>query len=492
MPKLRIAVDWLDGIYHGVEWPPSPLRLYQAMIAGYAVTRRGDPSLEAAMRHLEGLGAPTIFAPEAEERSPTASAVPDNDGDLALELFAGGQHEKAREKARKTVSVRVRKPRSFDGEVTYEWDIATGTAEHFAALRTIATSVSAVGHGIDAAVARATLAENAAPAKGTRYTPSPEAWLKLNVPYPGAFDALEERFRRFRNRVGAGRVGGVPEPAHRQMGYACELALPPVRCEGFLLRDMSGGPLAFEGTRAMEVAAMVRHEVGGAARRAGLTEAAVSELMGHGGAGRIRIHPLPNVGHRHADGRIRRVMLTAPQSVDEGDWLDVVARLTGAELVPLGFREPIGALAPIRGADPILARYCGQAEFWTTATPVVLPGRDGRRGRPRPQRAVRRLLRHAGIAEAMATRVTMEPAALLPGSAAPRSYRRPRHLAEYPCVHMSIHWSASMVGPIALGAGAGYGLGLFLPADRRHRASAAETPLPAKVLEIKSGLESMD
>ena len=492
MPKLRIAVDWLDGVYHGVEWPPSPLRLYQAMIAGYAVNRRGDPSLEAAMRHLEGLGAPTIFAPEAEERSPSASAVPDNDGDLTLDLLAQGQHAKARKKARKTISVRVRKPRSFDGEVTYEWDVATGTGEHFAALRTIAESVSAVGHGIDAAVARATLAENAAPAKGARYTPSPEARLKLNVPYPGAFDALEERFRRFRGRIGAGRVGGVPEPAHRQEGYVCELALPPVRCEGFLLRNTSGGPLAFEGTRAMEVAAMVRHEVGSAARRAGLTEAAVSELMGHGGAGRIRIQPLPNVGHRHADGRIRRVMLTASQSVDEDDWLDMVARLIGAELTPVGLREPVGTLAPIKNEDPILGRYCGESELWTTATPVVLPGRDGRRGRPRPQRAVRRLLRHAGIAEAMAVRVTMEPAALLPGSAAPRSYRRPRHLAEYPCVHMSIRWRASVAGPLALGAGAGYGLGLFLPADRRRRASASETLSPAKVLEIEKPLESMD
>ncbi len=492
MPKLRIAVEWLDGVYHGVEWPPSPLRLYQAMIAGYAVNRRGDPSLEAAMRHLETLGAPTIFAPEVEERAPTASAVPDNDGDVTLDLLAKGQHAEARKKARSTMSIRVRKSRSFDGEVTYEWDATTGTVEHFGALRTIAESVSAVGHGIDTAVAQAMLSENAAPAKGTRYTPSPEARLKLNIPYPGAFDVLEERFRRFRGRVGAGRVRGVPEPAHQQAGYVCELALPSVRFEGFLLRDANGGPLAVEGTRAMEVAAMVRHAVGSAARRAGLADAIVSELMGHGGASRIRIQPLPNIGYSHADGRIRRVMLTVPQSVDEDDWLDVVARLTRAELTPPGLREPVGTLAPIKGVDPILARYCGEAEYWTTATPVVLPGRDGRRGRPRPQRAVRRLLRHAGISEAMAARVTMEPAALLQGSSAPRSYRRPRHLAEYPCVHMSIRWRASVVGPLALGAGTGYGLGLFLPTDRLHHASASEASSTGEAFEVERGLESMD
>ena len=193
--------------------------------------------------------------------------------------------------------------------------------------------------------------------------------------------------------------------------------------------------------------------------------------MGHGGARRIRVQPLPNIGYRYADGHIRRVMLTSPESVGEDVWLDVVARLIGAELIPAGGREPVGTLAPIRDVDPILARYCGESEFWTTATPVVLPGHDGRRGRLRPQRAVRRLLRHAGIAEAMAARVSMEPAALLPGSAASARYRRPRHLAEYPCVHMSIRWSVSVSGPLALGAGAGYGLGLFLPDDRRVGAS---------------------
>lgn len=70
MPTLRITVDWLDGVYHGVEWPPSPLRLYQAMIAGYSVNQRGNPVLRAAMQHLDTLPAPTIIAPLAWKRSP--------------------------------------------------------------------------------------------------------------------------------------------------------------------------------------------------------------------------------------------------------------------------------------------------------------------------------------------------------------------------------------------------------------------------------------
>ena len=156
-------------------------------------------------------------------------------------------------------------------------------------------------------------------------------------------------------------------------------------------------------------------------------------------------------------------MLTAPESVAEENWLDVLSRLIGAELVPEGQHEPIGTLVPVAGHDPILARYYGEARTWTTATPVVLPGHDRRRGRSRPERIVGRLLQHAGISEAMVERVTMEPAARLRGSDVPTRYRRPDHLRKYPCRHMSIRWRTTVTGPVVLGAGIGYGLGLFIP-----------------------------
>ena len=60
----------------------------------------------------------------------------------------------------------------------------------------------------------------------------------------------------------------------------------------------------------------------GARRGAKLDPAVLSELMGHDGDGRTAIQPLPSTGHPHADGRIRRVMLTAPECVD------VLSRLT--------------------------------------------------------------------------------------------------------------------------------------------------------------------
>ena len=193
--------------------------------------------------------------------------------------------------------------------------------------------------------------------------------------------------------------------------------------------------------------------IGCAARTAGLDPGVVSELMGHGGANRIRIAPVPSVGHRHGDGRLRRVLLTAPLGVGADAWDEVGARLAGAALVD----------APTRAVTGVLAPLCACARRWTSATPVVLPGRDHRRGRPRPHRALARMLRHAGIADALLASATLDPAPRLAGCAPAHRYRRPRHLAHFPATHLTVAWRTAVAGPLALGAGAGCGLGLFVP-----------------------------
>ena len=461
---LRITVDWLDGRYHGSEWPPAPFRLYQAMLAGYARNARGNHVLEAAMRHLETLAPPLITAPPVDARTEVTAAVANNDADLALALHARGEPTLARAQAAKARTRRTRRARLVEGPVTYDWKATSGTAEHCEALARIARSVTALGLGIDLAVARASLNEHPpSPAPGIRHTPAPAARRHLRVPWPGAFDALEKAYRDNRARIGAAAVAGAAEPPMRTVAYACALEPPPVRCAAFALRTPDDRPLGLEGTRAFEVAAMVRHAIGRSARSAGLDAGVVSELMGHGAENRIRVAPLPTVGHRHADGWVRRVMLTAPLGVHGDAWTDVVARLSGAPLVGEGARGVTAVLAPLAPGDAVLRRFRAEARRWTTATPVVLPGRDHRRGRARPHRALRRLLRHAAIAGALLESATLEPAPRVAGSAPANRYRRPRHLAHYPVAHLSVTWRTAIVGPLALGAGTGYGLGLLVP-----------------------------
>ena len=465
MTTLRIEVQWLGGRYHGAEWPPSPWRLYQAMVAGSGAGRCRNPGLEAALRHLETLPAPVVTAPRAGLLRPVTTRVPDNDGDVVLALHASAKPGAARAKAARLGSLRTRRAWRFTGPVTYEWEATGQTRAHLPALAQLARSVSAVGQGIDLAMARAELLEHPPKARGVRYTPSESGARLLAVPAPGGLDALDARYLRERTRVRADRVQTRFEPEPRTTCYRSELDLPPVRWAAFSLRTPDDRPLIANARRMIEVAAMVRHAIGRAATCAGLEKSVISELMGHGGDRRISPQPLPSVGYRHADGRVRRVLLVAPECVDEDAWRGVVSRLPGTALIAEASGEAFGMLAPLVLSDPMLARYRGTGRRWTSATPVVLPGFDSLRGRQRPERSVSRLLRHAGISESLVERATFERAKRLRGSARPRSYRRPAHLARYPCVHLTLEWTVPVRGPLSLGAGTGYGLGLFVPVE---------------------------
>ena len=163
MTTLRITVDWLDRTYDGEEWPPSPWRLFGAMRAGSARHYPDNPVLDAAMRHLETLGPPIITAPRAEVRAPVTAAVPNDDADRELALYARGEPAHAREQHRRSVSLRTRRPRVVDGEVAYDWPATPSTAGHAGAIVTIARCVSVVGQGTDLALARAELIERPAP-----------------------------------------------------------------------------------------------------------------------------------------------------------------------------------------------------------------------------------------------------------------------------------------------------------------------------------------
>lgn len=460
MKAFQIRVSWPDGVYHGREWPPAPLRLYQAMLAGYRTGRRPDPRLDAALRHLETLGPPVIHAPPAAEQAPVASAVPNNDGDVTFGHWAQGAQQKAQVSEAKLRTIRIRRPWRFDGPVTYTWMSNPQTAGYLPALAQLAGSLTALGQGTDLAWAAASA--DGFIDQGIGYHPADAGERWLTIPYPGVYDVLEQRYQALRHRIQGTAVHGVPEPDHTQTRYRSELDPPGYRWSLFSLHDPgTERPWSTEASRLLDVAAMTRHAIHEAAQRAGLDAATVTGLMGHGEAERILIHPLLNVGHHYADGRIRRVLLCAPATLELRVWHAVVYRLTGSGLTPPGAAEPIAVLMPAPGDDKLIGRYVDERSSWTTATPVVLPGYDRRRGKPRPQRSLARLLRHAGIPAALVDEVTFEPAPRLRGSPRAPDCRLPAHLAGLPMAHISVRWKIPISGPIALGAGVGYGFGVF-------------------------------
>ena len=146
-----------------------------------------------------------------------------------------------------------------------------------------------------------------------------------------------------------------------------------------------------------------------------------------GGAFRgLRRRRLPTVGHRHADGWVRRVMLTAPLGVARDAWADVVARLAGAPLLARArtaqrpcLRElPGTAIAACMVPSPS-CRCQGTAAMLSPGHPAAAPAHgpalplDGARrlGGPRHAGATRRP-GAGGCGETAGTRRAIPPAAM--------------------------------------------------------------------------------
>ena len=480
---IVIRVTWLGSAegprYHGNEWPPAPLRVFQAMVAS-AGRRDGAEKLRAfdTLRRVETAPPPTIYAPEARWAQSVASAVPNNDGDTGWQRRAQGLFRKAREIEAKGKTIRRRRGRLVDGPVDYLWD-ADLRPEDVLVLSELADGVTHVGQGIDLATVTVRNGTCLALA-GTAHRPDSRAANLLQVPYPDVLQLLEERYRHERERIrgdgGHIKVADAKRVVHMECGYASDSAV--LRNRYATYRLMVGPRTWLESPgRSLAVAAMLRHLVGEAAGEAGLDNDDIAEVMGHGGPGRIHAIPLPNVGHRWADGGVRRVMVASSLDVTSEVWNAIVRRLPGRELKPDSVRNgesttPRGAEPPVvlePAEDSVSGRYTAAASNWTTATPVILPGLDHRRGRPRPERATRRLLRFARIPEKAVTAVSFHTVGSIPGTDFAGSVRVPAHLARYPRTHMTVEFGAPVAGPLFLGAGVGWGLGLLAACERLGR-----------------------
>ena len=79
---LLVEVRLHEGRFHGMpDWPPSPARLFQALVAGGAKQHQLPKPIKAALRWLESRPPPTIAAPHARVGAAMTVYVPNNDLD---------------------------------------------------------------------------------------------------------------------------------------------------------------------------------------------------------------------------------------------------------------------------------------------------------------------------------------------------------------------------------------------------------------------------
>lgn len=512
MSALVICVRMIDGRYHGVgDWPPCPFRLFQALVAS-AASLGSLGSSHAVFKWFEELPAPTIGAPQSQVGQQVSMFVPNNDLDAK-----GGDIRRIAEVRKATKHVR---PRLFAAEVplVYVWELRSkpdaGISER---LFEIVAGIYQFGRGVDAAYAdiewldETELSQFSESYSGRWFRPADGGYgLKLRCPLHGSFASLlrrqEGREARFQYQMkGRGAVDVTyrqpPAAYYREVGYES----PPksfvyeLRAPGDASR-FACWPLESAHALVVSVRDACVERLGGVLRERQYEVARL--LIGRKPDGsnhspatdRVRIVPLPSIGHAHADCGIRRVLVVVPASgtlrADDLDWafsgLGIVDKETGGIWATL-----------ISSRDTNMQRHFGigkevGARVWRTLTPMVLPHDVARRSIPlrrkpgeekagleiryemeRASYAVRQALRMAGVSTPVeAVRMQREP--FERNGQRVEAFASGTRFHAQRLWHVEITFGQDVSGPLVAGDGRFMGLGVMAPAPGQLVTSVVE------------------
>lgn len=518
--SLCLTVRFLDARFHGrrddgePEWPPSPLRLVQALTAVSARrTGRVEDDDRAVLEWLAALQPPIIIAAPAVTGTPVRIAVPNNDLDVLASEWARGRSPSKQASELKTL--KTVRPVHIDGDccVHYVWPgVPADSEDRIRGLRALAGSLVALGWGRDLVFGAVSQLDEAIADRlpGERWSPAPAGGQPLRVPAQGTVNDLVRRHDQFKRSVTPDGVS-IPPPlrSFRVQVYQRAAAHPERSIAAFSLLTLDASRFRpFDASRlGVEVAGMMRHAARRAAVAAGWPEGTVNAtVLGHApaadgsehvavGPQRFAYLPLPTLEARGGDsmrvGSIRRVIVTSFGNLDdEISWAR--RSLNGLDLINEGTGEAVALLALVPSADSHVVRYVAARSSWATVTPMLLPGYDDPRHlrrrmaeasdavsrrrylvqlAERTEQLIRKAIAHAGYSAELAEHSEIEwrPIGLFAGAGRANDYRVPSHLRRFPAVHCRVRWldrggrPVEVGGPICVGAGRFYGIGLFAP-----------------------------
>lgn len=478
---LCISVTFLDPFFHGwgdsgPEWPPSPLRLFSALINGACAGChiQSWPQKEHAFRWLEALQPPEIVAPQAKLTRGYKSFVPNNDSDKKLDR-------------QERLTGKVYRPHYLIGTPTihYLWSLEQPSDEA-KLIASEARHLLALGWGIDVVFGdgRLLTGEETRELAGERWQPTFRGnGRMLRVPCPGtledaqlvhaqrqrAGDSIENNGSavRFGRSVIFGRSVAYQKaddlPARPWVAFALE---PPDDMSPYRRR-------AFWQSDAARIAAMLRHvtlELAKSDRHPfpnGVEQFVAGHLPAEGDSNRFSYLALPSVGHPYADGLIRRVLIAAPYGSDEAHVRWAERRLNNKCLIEHRSQAPVAYLTRLADDDEkLVRRYVERAQRWVSVTPVLLPGYDDGR-EDKAASLIYKALQHAGLNADLVASLELRKSPFLRSAQHVNAYFRPAHLRDKPAWHVQIAFKQAIPGPFVLGAGRHVGLGLFVGTGER-------------------------
>jgi CRISPR-associated protein Csb2 len=503
------------------EWAPSPARLFQALVAAAARGATLDEDAREALVWLEGRHPPIVAVPQMCVLQRIAVFGPDNDLDaVGNDPIRVGEIR----------SPKTTQPKLFDPNAAflYGWEMADAddSEDHAQTVCRIADRVYQFGRGVDMAwasgevISREELDALLWRHRGPVYRPAPgSAGRALACPAPGSLASLSIRYAKGRERFrvasaeepGKQLFSQPPKPRFTQVAYES-----PPRRRVFALRPGASHTafFAYAQARACELVVWIRDEAARRlretlpARHAEIERVLIGRKVDGADDGptfeRVRIVPLPSIGHEHVDRGIRRVLVEVPSGCPLRAE-DVWWAISGLELVSAGTGEVHFVITPF-DSDRILLRYLEPSHSWRTVTPAALP-EFARRRRIDPARraeeaksgeerieeqrrtagAVVHALRHADVRiRAEVIRVQREP--FDRNGTRVEGFAEGTRFAKERLWHVEITFGSAISGPLVIGDGRFLGLGVMAPVAKTHGIHAfavesgfAGTPNPSDV-----------
>jgi CRISPR-associated protein Csb2 len=425
-------------------------------------------------------------------------------------------------------ATKVVRPLFFDPNIpfVYAWSLRKTADEemHAQAICALAERLYQLGRGIDMAWAWAEVLDDDAFEElldtypGRIYRPSAgRSRTTLLCPRPGSLESLTQRYEAFGQRFRYVKEGGLakvvfrqpPRPQFQPIAYDS----PPAR-QLYELREPTS-PAAFAPWSLEQASALIvrLRDVVVDRLKGAMPQKSLEidrALIGRKPDGsnacppelRVRIIPLPSIGHFHADRAVRRVLVEVPPNC----FLraeDVFWAFSGAELYDKQTGEVLAILVHSDDIRPLKHYGVDEGEGhlrWRTVTPAVLPkappsrdrtfrrggksatGEEKRQRLERKAASVHHALRHAGV------RATVETIALQRESFESKGVRAesfaPGTRFHEGCLwHVEIVFASPVSGPLVIGDGRFLGLGVMAPVR------SLVTPLDGTAVESGPGHE---
>ena len=485
--QLNLTVTFATGRYHGrggeeeLEFPPSPSRLFQALIAGSHCGAYGlvhADKRDQALRWLESLEPPVLEVPAGREggRGMT-NYVPNNDNRMPLAHVPNSGH------------VRTAKPllaMAFPAgsEMLYRWRFegVREAIESAEVICSMARLVTHLGQHQDTVYVRGEVSADAtASGQAAVMLPVEKKDGACSSPKAGALDAYRQRYEAWLN---GGSKDDVPVPS-RRVDYrppgTISFDAPMAVFELWQRIDDEDKRLPYDPRRLREPAAMVRHAmIEWLAARPAFREHYGAELTsrliaGHEAGEQHRAQfngahiacvPIPTMREEgEYDGLIRRVLLIGFGCEEQSafELFESVANgINGADLKDR-FAN-VGYLKRASLNDPVPRLFIGKAyRVWRTVTPIVMTGLM-RRGRG-AEVLIARALKQAGVSENDIESIAAFSGPVVPKTVHALDYRieKNSYLAQTPRYHAEVIFKRPVVGPLVVGRGRHSGFGLLMP-----------------------------